>query len=303
MKFLIIFILFFGCAFPRKHKDMYNTINLNREGTENVDISINKSDPKYNEKLEKERREKKKISLTLLPSIYHSLAIIDLLRRIEKEDIEIASLHSFGFGSLILSLYAKEKSASYLEWKLFSLVKSIKGQRPYGPEWKNNLMSFANEEFKNLKISELQIQISPLVRNIKELYNQNKNMKVVEFLDKSLDLENEKGFFNSKLDYIEERNDHLKYTVAYIGEPVQVTKLNGLHFGIFTQYLGRLMQSTFTEDGIYVLRAKAQVALDEVSSTSELTNYFNDKNTEMMNTIIGDYTNDQEDQESNYYNY
>jgi hypothetical protein len=272
MKYLILLVLF-SCAQTRVEYDI-TSVSLNTDDKETLEIDKNsQSDYGPSKEVisnEEEKKRKAIVSLTLYSSIYHSLPFIEFIKQIEKKNLNISMISSQGFGSVLAALYAKEKSSSYLEWKLFDLLKRIKNLKPYTSEWKEILSVFIKEEFGVLKVSQLKLLllIPQLVDGKVSLVQ---NSSVVEVLNSSLNLSNKHNFFYKPKNYIEEVElvgPDLSFSISFIPKVVQFKTLNGLEWGIYTRYLGHVMKS---DSSIYVMRSERSSEIDNLEPLSDIT--------------------------------
>jgi hypothetical protein len=272
MKYLILLLLF-SCAQSKVDYDI-TSVSLNTDINESVEINKNsKSDygPSKDVSSEGEQKSRKAIvSLTLYSSIYHSLPFIELIKGIEKKNIHISMISSQGFGSILAALYAKEKSSSYLEWKLFDLLSKLKNEKPYSNKWKNSLNGFVEKEFGKLKVNQLKLllQVPELIDGKIQLGS---NSYVTDVIKTALNLSNKNNFFNKPKNYIEEVDlvgPDLSFNISFIPKSVQFKALSGLEWGIYTRYLGLVMKN---DSNIFVMRSDSSGEIDEIKPLTDIT--------------------------------
>jgi hypothetical protein len=142
------------------------------------------------------------IALDLSPSLYGAFNYIALLSSLEKQTIPIHVINTTGFTAVIACLYAKYKNANKVEWKIFTLVNTLKDVAPYSAKWYDLIEKYLNQEFHNQKVEEFDIVIS---------ISQGKNNsiitrgKITEVLMQSVKIEHSKSFIKMPhFDYLEE---------------------------------------------------------------------------------------------------
>lgn len=269
IKYLLLLLLF-SCAQSKVTYDI-SSVSLENENAESVEIDKNSQTDYGPTKtaLETPDQGKRKaiVSLTFYSSIYHSLAFVDLIKNLEKRNINLSMISSQGFGSLIAAIYAKEKSSSYLEWKLFELLKSLKGKRVFSSDWRSVVNKFTKKEFGQLKVNQLKVML--LIPEIEDGgVILNKNGLVVDLIKSSLELSSTKNFFNSPVNYSDQLKSlgpDLNFHLAFIPKRVQFKSFNGLEWGIYTRYLGYLLKKS---SNIHLMRSES---IGEIDSLIPLT--------------------------------
>lgn len=268
-----------SCATQSTHSDL-DTVDVS-SGTGN-DLKINeKNSSGYGPSIEidEESRAIKKarepiVAVVNFSTLYHSLGLVSELKKIESENIKVSVISSYGFGGVIAALYAKERSVSYVEWKLFSLSKKLSSHKIYSEEWTQELTVFLKDEFKDLKTNQLAIQlIVPTLSLGEVVYEQ--QVGVASVLIESLLMQKENSFFRSpqNFDLKLERDFSLDfiYKTSYLPVTPTITKLNSLQYGLYTSYLGKLLAQP---EQFGLLKAPVKQEIDEISLISELENLY-----------------------------
>ncbi len=277
MRFLLFILLFISCTTASQKDIEIVEVNLADDPSEGVTIedSTNNSFGKSEDVDKMLKEESPKIALTIYSSIYHSLAFLPLIKELEKKKIKLNYVSSQGFGALIAALYAKEASASYLEWKLFDLMKKLRGKKVYSEEWNSTIVNFTQKEFKESKLDQLKVKLLiPEIENRKIVLNEQE--KVVDAIRKTIDFKNEKNYFNvpdTYLGAIDRVGVDLNLSCIFIPEQVKFNKIDGYNWGVITKYLGMVMRPL---DGIYQLKTTESVELDAEVPLSDLNRFYQD---------------------------
>jgi len=235
------------------------------------------------------------ISLTLYSSIYHSLAILDLIKQLDKKNIKISMISSQGFGSVVAALYAKEKSTSYLEWKLFALLKKLKGQAVYSKVWNRTLGAFIEKEFNNLKVSQLKILfLTPENNNNNKLFLSLTD-KVSSVLKRTLNIKSDSNFLSKPKLYssnLKKLGADLSYSLSFLPARINFNNITGFEWGIYTKYLGFVMSNP---EDIRVFRSEKSAPLDQLNSLSDINKLYSSFFEEYTSAIIKDIEQWQEE--------
>lgn len=275
MKFLIL-ILLFSCSTAQKKEEIVN-VEMSTDISANVEIDKTQN-TSYGPSIETAPKIKTKprsavISLTLYTSMYQSLAFLDLIKKLEKNSINISMISSQGFGSVLAALYAKEKSTSYLEWKLFDLLKRLKGKKIYSKDWSQTINSFISAEFKGLKVNQLKILLLIPEFNGSSLV-MNKSEKVSSVLKRAISLKEKSSFMTHPRLY---HNDFTKMgadislMLGFLPQFINFKNLDGYEWGVYTRYLGQVLKS---ENEVEILRTSKKVELDSLQPLSDINELY-----------------------------
>ena len=264
MKIIIISLIFFSCSNLKNSHDV-SIVDLEREKTARISI-----DDKVDESLVVETSEnisETKVTIQLYSTIYHSLGVLKLFKNLEQEKIEIESISTFGFGALIAGLYAKEGSINYLEWKLFDLLKRIKGIEPFSNTWEKIIHRFIEKEFKGLDFQKLKFDLLiPKLIGEKVVLN---DKSLIESLKTTLSISSLENYIYNPVNYmarLRERGLKLVFPIIFIPENPTIQMRNNYNYGIFTSYLGKLFRNI---DQVTKLTTLESVSLDSLDSTNK----------------------------------
>lgn len=224
------------------------------------------------------------ISLTVYSSLYNSLALIDLLKKLEDRDIRVSIFSSHGFASLLLCLYSKKESISYLEWKVFELQKKLSTTKPYSTRWKEILNKFIKNEFNGLKVQQLKrlVLIPSIIDGEIKLGKQG---LISEKLIETLNLENETNYLNNSLKYSLKSFDlpvDIELYYYSMSKFVKFEKLDGINWGKLTKYLGFIQNQDFYDTSLIVDTS----TIDVMSSVSDTESKFSKINDEYINKYL-----------------
>lgn len=216
------------------------------------------------------KQRKSIISLVMYTSVYQSLAFLHLIKEIEGRDVRISLVSSQGFGVVIAALYAKEQSASYLEWKLFELFELLKESQVYSKDWQKTINEFSENEFGQLKVNQLKLLlVVPKIVEGKLILI--KDEKVVDVIKHSINLRDESHFIVNPRLYHGEFKDFgvdLAFAVSFLPEVIKFDLMNGFEWGLYTRYLGKITQG---ETSISILHSNKSAPLDQVLPMVEIS--------------------------------
>lgn len=209
------------------------------------------------------------IALVLYPSLYSTLSYIDLLYELEEQKVKVPIISSSGLGAVIVALYGLKKSLSYMEWKLFAILKQLKGVPPHTRQWYEVLNAFIDKEFGSIKLEQLKISLMiPFVEK-------NGNIKLVKtgelrkLLKKTLDISDASNFYFSPKSY---RDEFKKFGVDDVFEVMQYAPAyqlkytNEYYWGIFTSYISQIEKIP----NILKVIARSNISIDELKPISEI---------------------------------
>jgi hypothetical protein len=224
------------------------------------------------------------VGLTLYSTLYNSLSIINLIKQLDSNDINLSMMSANGFGSLLISLYAKEKSISFLEWKLFELRKRLIGLVPFSRNWKKVLKIFLDKEFQEIQLHQMKMLV--LIPTILdgELVLQ-RSGRVADKVYAAIDLSNKSNFIRNPRIYEQKMKEfsadiHLSYYPLSI-MPVLV-KVEGLNWGLYTKYLGYLVKNT----DIIKNESTTKTNIDELQPLSDIQKSFQGANKLLTEKLI-----------------
>lgn len=249
VEFFFIFLLAVSCSTHKKNESRF-TETVNFENTNHqieLDPSNNKNDtygPNIDENSSLKRDDtqlrKPVVTLDLVPSLYASLSYITLFRELEKNKIYPNIINTSGFSLVIAALYSKYKSASKLEWKVFALLRKLKGIKVHTSNWYDVIDNFLMEEFKNTRLEQLKILVSVPTSGLRnELITSG---KITEIIMNSIKIANSNSFINRPhYDYfpkLKKLGTDLYYLVSGFPNRFNFKTPNGFAWGIYTRVSG-----------------------------------------------------------------
>ena len=306
MRFFLLF--FFVACSQTKTIEPFESVQIttaSHEGSSDA-IKIKKSNLDSNpengetEKISKNIKEKPTISLSLYSSLYHSLALLNLLKSIEQEEIKISMISSHGFGSLVVALYAKERSISSVEWSLFKLLKELKDEKMYTPSWRDKVDRFIDDEFKNLRLDQLKVKLvlPQVVAGDKIDFITKGN--IASILKRNLLLTAADNFLQKPDIYhytIERFGIDINLAVSFIPETPSFEHLNGHSYGVITRLLGLVMNS---QEDITLIKTTKNLSLDKIYPLADINDSYQDGVNIYVKQISQIYTKWQEDSSSGF---
>lgn len=170
-RFIILalsFLLFISCTVGLKKQSEFNeTVTLDdTKGKIELNSDSSAKDtygPSLEEGKVQEVEQKKRVgvlTLDLVPSLYASLSYINLFKELERKKIYPNIISANGFSLIIATLYARYKNSNKLEWKVFALLRNLKGINVHTSKWYEAIEVFLSNEFKSQRIEQLKILIA-----------------------------------------------------------------------------------------------------------------------------------------------
>lgn len=268
MKLIFLLLLIISCSTQKVTSDI-ETVSFQDNDQEKLKIKEQTiQDITNDNEAEKKEERVPEISLSIYSSLYSSLGFLNLFTEIEKENIEINQITANGLAAVIAAVYAQDKSVNTLEWKLFKLLKSLKGITPYTSKWRERVEDFCKEEFKNKKLQDLKLAV------IIPVYEQGilsiaKEGSIVDVLINNLQIESDKNYFKKpsifKRDLVNQVSD-LNFNATFLPEEMKFKLIDGYSWGIFTNYFGFLLKNS---NDIYAMKTSTNLALDELLPLSD----------------------------------
>lgn len=281
---LLTLLIFISCSTIKKQPDL-ETVSISSGQQERSEISIDsQNDEVVATKDEVEEVESKslKTSITIYSSLYASLASIYYFKQLEENNIELERIITNGFSVLVSSLYAKEKSVSSAEWKLFGLLKQLGPEKIYSKKWNSLIKAFASKEFGEMKLSELKIPISFPESGKREL-SWVSDMKVTTAIEKNISLLNRKNYllspriFDHKIRELEISNNQ---SIVFNSTKMNLNIQDEFTWGVITNYLSFISKS----QNIQSINSKNLIVLDKLYPMVSYQEFFKQ---EISNNIEG----------------
>lgn len=238
-----------SCTVKRGSNSIFNeTVNLENSNHKiEVDPS-NEKDDTYGPNLsdqsqhtqDKSSQRKPVIAIDLVPALYASLGYITLFRELEKKKIYPNIINTSGFSLVIATLFAKYKSASKLEWKVFALLRKLRGVKVHTSDWYEKIEAFLKEEFKQTRIEQLKVLITVPSSSVKrELTTTGRLIKVVM---RSIKISSTNSFINRPhYEYAHKINAlgvDLNFLISAFPDKFNFKIPNGFAWGLYTRVSG-----------------------------------------------------------------
>ena len=107
--------------------------------------------------------------MILGPGLYRSTAHISVLKEFERNKHKIHFIGGHGFSGLIASYYAFHLKPDLVEWKMHKLLSKIGNHRPYGKEWRKEVLEVLKKDFKGKRIEQAKLNLFVPVREGKRV--------------------------------------------------------------------------------------------------------------------------------------
>lgn len=286
MKYLILLVLFIGCS-SQKITSEVETVTFQNDSNSELKIKDQTiSDLKIDTQTSVEKAEQKEpsISMSIYSSFYSSLALVELLKRLEKSETKVKSFSVNGLAAVIVSLYGIDESTNTLEWKLFKLLKGLKGLTPYKADWRKKVLEFCQNEFKNKKFSDLKFKVQIPTNDAagRGFISEGLLTKAIE---ENLQIESNKNYFKKpaifKRDLVNDVSD-IHFNLSFIPQNIQFKLVDGYSWGIFTNYFGFILKN---EAEINTIKTDADINIDELLPLGDITTTYNKSIEDFVETI------------------
>lgn len=187
-----------------------------------------------------ENKRKPVLAIDLVPALYASLSYITLFRELEKNKIYPNIINTSGFSLVIAALYAKYKSASKLEWKMFALLRKLKGVKVHTSDWYSEIEEFLNLELGKSRLEQFKILITVPTSSIKKKLMT--TGPAVKLIMKSLRISNSDAFINRPhYEYVSEIKNlgvDLSFLISSFPDSFNFKIPNGFAWGLYTRVSG-----------------------------------------------------------------
>jgi hypothetical protein len=272
MKFIVIILLLVSCS-SKKITPEVETVSIQKPNNKSLKIDTSLEidevfEPKADLPSEVEIKSVK--SLTIYSTLYSSLGLVEFFKRSEKKKHHFKVITANGFASIVSVLYAKKESASLLEWKLFELLKQIKGHIPFSKPWKRKIRSFMVKEFGSQTLDKLAVQVGIPEYNEENEITLSLKGGIVDNVMGSLDMGSSKAFYIRPIHYrgpLNMLNVDIKYQLSFVPSKFNFKKLEGYTWGIFTSYLSFIQDKP--EDLILITTEK-KLWIDKINPLSDI---------------------------------
>lgn len=168
--YIILSILLTACTKPTiKSNNTFEGVKLNIDRSDK-NLSISKDKQSFDFSYGPSRLDKRVkplnnnkipvLAVHLAPAAYRSSAFLSFFRLIEKRKININVISAEGFSTIVAALYAKYQKVNRVEWKLYELYGVLKDEDYLSKNWLNNLETFLDKEFNEVKMNQLSTLIA-----------------------------------------------------------------------------------------------------------------------------------------------
>ncbi len=254
---LAAILLLWGCShIGEPEKNSLSVVDFEDMGPRKVVQIENKKSIDYGPPLEgdeglegEDSNNRPVLALDLLPSLYFSIGYVSTIKELEKKNIRVDIVSSFGFSSVVAALYAKYGTANMVEWKMFELFQKLGDKKPFSTEWRNILNSFTEKEFKELKLNQLQkVLIIPHIKSGEIRLDLSE--KVSDAISKAVNLSNKSSLMTfNRYDYSKKLAsygaDHI-YRISLLPEKISFKRPDGFLFGVFSRIKSSTHEDTFS---------------------------------------------------------
>lgn len=288
MRFLILALFLISCTNARNNTDLETIVFDSDSGSVKIKKNTTSSFGPFiksdQETIDSGAEQSKVVALNFYPSLYESLAIIPYLKELEKQKTKISVISSFGFGAVLSALYAKEKSVSYLEWKIFDLMKRLDGVKIYSKDWQSKINEFMGKEFGKTKLHQMKVlMVIPEIKKNKVYLNQTGS--IVEAIRHSIDLNSNSNYLRNikKFDTnLTHKSVDIVVNAVFISSDSKIKNIDNYRFGILTSYLGTVLKEL---DKTSILKLSSAVILDEARPLSEISEQYSELISENVGAV------------------
>lgn len=99
-----------------------------------------------------------RIGMSLGPGLSRSVAYVEVLKELERNNIQLNLITGNEFGAIIAALYANGVTPEMIEWMFFKYFKEMKNHQPYSAKWIEEVDEFFLVKLKNVKIEDLKMK-------------------------------------------------------------------------------------------------------------------------------------------------
>lgn len=286
--FILITILAISCTKQNKESDI-STVSFEQDSEDilSIDKNLNTAYGPSNEgteQLENLGSREPVIGISIYSTLYNSLSFIHLLKVIEEKEINVSIISANGFSAVLAALYAKEKSASYVEWKIFEMRKGLVGFTPFSTQWRAFLKKFLIKEFKNVQLQQMKALLLVPIINKGSVELKSTGL-VSDVLIRSLNLLDETNFIRKASVYTEQLRDFsTDVSIEYysLSTRPKLSSLEGLNYGLYTKYVGELLNDSELDR----VSSITQLGLDDFLPLSDIIKNFEDGNNQLIEKLV-----------------
>ena len=99
-----------------------------------------------------------RVGLTFGPGLSRSIAYVEVLKELERNNVQLNLITGNEFGAIIAALYANGVTPEMIEWMFFKYFKETKNYQPYTSKWIEEVDEFFLSKLKSVKIEDLKMK-------------------------------------------------------------------------------------------------------------------------------------------------
>jgi hypothetical protein len=99
-----------------------------------------------------------RVGISFGPGLSRSISYVEVLKELERQNIQLNLITGNEFGAIIAALYANGITPEMIEWMFFKYFKEMKNLQPYSTKWIEEVDVHFLTKLKNIKIEELKIK-------------------------------------------------------------------------------------------------------------------------------------------------
>lgn len=285
---LYLLLTFILCSCQnRTIKNDLSTINFQNDNKVKINIEkdpLNSYAEKIERKDEKTKVKKRIIAVKLMPALYNSFLYVQLIKKLNKENMDITVIESNGFTSVIAALYANSETVSEFEWKIFKLYKALEGLKTFYGKWQTAVIEFVKKEFQNKKLYQLnKLLLIPRIAKNKAIYNH--DLKVSEAISLELQDKTRKTFYiNPVFDFSSMKQvSHCDYcfNLSVNSKNIKLLNYSSDQLGAFSKITGLVFKN---KEKIFILDQVVS-EMDKLNGLEIFYNQYDEKIDKLIDEI------------------
>lgn len=100
------------------------------------------------------QQRKLRIGLTLGPGILRTINYVSFLKAMERQNLSPDIITGTGMGAIVAAMYASGMTPEVIEWKFFKYFKEKRNNRPYDPDWINEIDEAFLTKFQSMNLQD-----------------------------------------------------------------------------------------------------------------------------------------------------
>lgn len=208
--------------------------------------------------------EERVVGVALYPALYKSVLYLKVLAGLEERKSRPSILMSCGFPSVLTVLYAKYGNINETQWKYDELYGLLDKTKIHTGEWYREIREFLEEEFGNLKVSQLRLlTILPSFDEDKRKLSINTGESVVKAVMTSVKLERNSCLLfpgSFKPEVMSDYGADFIAAFAYRAKGLSLARQNDFVLGVYARVFSQLQ---FDENILVIDSQQLDDPLDE----------------------------------------